>query len=113
MGEEPVDRADHRVVRIENCPRQLAIGQVDALNRHTHYRLQSVGQHARQRGSEQLDTLNVNRDDVQTAPHIGLRRRGDHRSLTPLFWSHVNSYGEVRLNMQRPLNLSSHSKRTT
>jgi len=30
----------------------------------------------------------------------------DRRGLTPLFWSHVNSYGEVRLNMRRRLSLN-------
>src|SRR4051812_8348102 len=29
----------------------------------------------------------------------------DHRGLTPLFWTHVATYGEVRLNMDRRLNL--------
>lgn len=29
----------------------------------------------------------------------------DHRGLTPLFWTHVSPYGEVRLNMQRRLSL--------
>ncbi|WP_327634727.1 Tn3 family transposase [Kribbella sp. NBC_00482] len=30
----------------------------------------------------------------------------DHRGLTPLFWTHVAPYGEVRLNMQRRLSLA-------
>ena len=30
----------------------------------------------------------------------------DHRGLTPLFWTHVSPYGEVRLNMTRRLTLS-------
>lgn len=30
----------------------------------------------------------------------------DHRGLTPLFWTHVAPYGEVRLNMTRRLHLS-------
>lgn len=29
----------------------------------------------------------------------------DQRGLTPLFWTHVAPYGEVRLNMQRRLSL--------
>jgi len=29
----------------------------------------------------------------------------DRRGLTPLFWTHVAPYGEVRLNMQRRLDL--------
>lgn len=29
----------------------------------------------------------------------------DHRGLTPLFWSHIAPYGEVRLNMSRRLTL--------
>jgi len=29
----------------------------------------------------------------------------DHRGLTPLFWTHVAPYGEVRLNMARRLSL--------
>lgn len=29
----------------------------------------------------------------------------DHRGLTPLFWTHVKPYGEVRLNMARRLSL--------
>ena len=29
----------------------------------------------------------------------------DHRGLTPLFWTHVAPYGEVRLNMDRRLSL--------
>lgn len=29
----------------------------------------------------------------------------DHRGLTPLFWTHIASYGEVRLNMDRRLSL--------
>ncbi|WP_206050665.1 Tn3 family transposase [Nocardioides speluncae] len=29
----------------------------------------------------------------------------DHRGLTPLFWTHVKPYGEVRLNMGRRLSL--------
>lgn len=31
----------------------------------------------------------------------------DRRGLTPLFWSHVAPYGEVRLNMNRRLDLAS------
>jgi hypothetical protein len=30
----------------------------------------------------------------------------DRRGLTPLFWSHILPYGEVRLNMARRLALS-------
>jgi len=30
----------------------------------------------------------------------------DRRGLNPLFWTHVNSYGEIRLNMTRRLSLS-------
>ena len=30
----------------------------------------------------------------------------DHRGLTPLFWSHVLPYGEVKLNMTSRLPLS-------
>jgi len=29
----------------------------------------------------------------------------DHRGLTPLFWTHIAPYGEVRLNMQHRLSL--------
>lgn len=31
----------------------------------------------------------------------------DRRGLTPLFWSHILPYGEVRLNMARRLALGS------
>jgi hypothetical protein len=37
-------------------------------------------------------------DDVLTAE--------DERGLTPLFWSHVLPYGEVKLNMNAQLALS-------
>jgi TnpA family transposase len=30
----------------------------------------------------------------------------DHRGLTPLFWTHISPYGEVRLNMTRRLALA-------
>ncbi|WP_166659256.1 Tn3 family transposase [Labedaea rhizosphaerae] len=29
----------------------------------------------------------------------------DHRGLTPLFWTHIAPYGEIRLNMQHRLSL--------
>lgn len=34
-----------------------------------------------------------------------LLTEADRRGLTPLFWTHVAPYGEVRLNMQRRLDL--------
>jgi Tn3 transposase DDE domain len=43
-------------------------------------------------------------DDVLTAE--------DRRGLTPLFWAHVRPYGEVRLNMDTRLHLSTATRLT-
>ena len=32
--------------------------------------------------------------------------QADRRDLTPLFWTHIAPYGEVRLNMQQRLDLT-------
>lgn len=37
----------------------------------------------------------------------------DQRGLTPLFWTHVAPYGEVRLNMQRRLSLRTEQSAAT
>lgn len=37
----------------------------------------------------------------------GVLTADDRRGLTPLFWSHILPYGEVRLNMARRLALGS------
>jgi len=52
-----------------------------------------------------VNTLMI--QDALTDPAWSQRfTSADRRGLTPLFWSHVAPYGEVRLNMARRLELS-------
>ncbi|OYP19193.1 hypothetical protein CFC35_35815 [Streptomyces sp. FBKL.4005] len=45
--------------------------------------------------------------DVLTDPQwAGRFTDEDRRALTPLFWMHIQPYGEVRLNMSSRLQLS-------
>lgn len=37
----------------------------------------------------------------------------ERRALTPLFWSHINSYGRFRLNMDTHLDISGTSSTST
>jgi len=53
-----------------------------------------------------INTLMV--QDVLTEPEWdGVLTAEDQRGLTPLFWTHILPYGEVKLNMARRLALSS------
>lgn len=64
-----------------------------------------VALHILQAAIVYVNTLMV--QEVLALPEwAGVLTDNDRRGLTPLFWSHILPYGEVRLNMARRLALS-------
>jgi TnpA family transposase len=76
-----------------------------ATNRRDQQELGMVALHILQAAIVYVNTLMV--QEVLALPEWeGVLTEDDRRGLTPLFWSHILPYGEVRLNMARRLALS-------
>jgi hypothetical protein len=76
-----------------------------ATNRRDQQELGMVALHILQAAIVYVNTLMV--QEVLALPEWeGVLTADDRRGLTPLFWSHILPYGEVRLNMARRLALS-------
>ncbi len=77
-----------------------------ATNRRDLQELGMLALHILQAAIVYINTLMV--QDVLTEPEWdGVLTAEDQRGLTPLFWTHILPYGEVKLNMARRLALSS------
>jgi len=77
-----------------------------ATNRRDQQELGMVALHILQAAIVYVNTLMV--QEVLALPEWeGVLTADDRRGLTPLFWSHILPYGEVRLNMARRLALGS------
>ena len=76
-----------------------------ATNRRDQQELGMVALHILQAAIVYVNTLMV--QEVLALPEWkGELTTDDKRGLTPLFWSHILPYGEVRLNMTRRLALN-------
>ena len=76
-----------------------------ATNRRDQQELGMVALHILQAAIVYVNTLMV--QEVLARPEWkGVLTTDDKRGLTPLFWSHILPYGEVRLNMTRRLALN-------
>jgi TnpA family transposase len=76
-----------------------------ATNRRDQQELGMVALHILQAAIVYVNTLMV--QEVLALPEWeAVLTADDRRGLTPLFWSHILPYGEVRLNMTRRLALS-------
>lgn len=76
-----------------------------ATNRRDQQELGMVALHILQAAIVYVNTLMV--QEVLALPEWeGVLTVDDQRGLTPLFWSHILPYGEVRLNMARRLALN-------
>ncbi len=76
-----------------------------ATNRRDQQELGMVALHILQAAIVYVNTLMV--QEVLALPEWkGVLTTDDKRGLTPLFWSHILPYGEVRLNMTRRLALN-------
>ncbi|GLX04668.1 Tn3 family transposase [Microbispora sp. NBRC 16548] len=76
-----------------------------ASNRRDQLELSILSLHLLQAALVFINTLMI--QDMLAEPEwTSVFTEEDHRALTPLFWTHVRPYGEVRLNMSSRLNLS-------
>ena len=76
-----------------------------ATNRREQQELGMLSLHILQAALVYVNTLMI--QDILAQPEWeGTLTTDDQRGLTPLFWSHILPYGEVRLNMTRRLALS-------
>lgn len=77
-----------------------------ATNRRDQQELGVLALHILQAAIVYVNTLMV--QEVLALPEwAGVLTADDQRGLTPLFWSHILPYGEVKLNMARRLAFSS------
>jgi len=77
-----------------------------ATNRRDQQELGMIALHILQAAIVYVNTLMV--QEVLALPEwAGVLTADDRRGLTPLFWSHILPYGEVRLNMAQRLALGS------
>ncbi len=76
-----------------------------ATNRRDQQELGMLALHILQAALVYVNTLMI--QDILAEPEwAGVLTPEDLRGLTPLFWAHVQPYGEVKLNMTRRLALS-------
>lgn len=76
-----------------------------ASNRRDQQELSILALHLLQAALVYVNTLMI--QDMLAEPEwAGVLTDEDRRALTPLFWMHIQPYGEVRLNMSRRLQLS-------
>jgi TnpA family transposase len=69
-----------------------------ATNRHNQQELGVLALHLLQAALVYVNTLMI--QDILAEPEwAGVLTTADKRALTPLFWTHVSPYGEVKLNM--------------